>query len=126
MEGRVMQTEFEYKGVKCKIVLNTFGVIKEKSPELKELEEGFNYITQTDWFCGYVRVPEGLEFDSLDLLVHGGVTYDQKEDDGFRWIGFDCIHFGDNMLKCNFPFVEKEVVSLADQILELVNKKEVN
>lgn len=45
---------------------------------------------------GYVRVPEdhpwhGLDYDDIDVDVHGGLTYAR---DG--WIGFDTLHFGDH------------------------------
>lgn len=44
---------------------------------------------------GYVQIPEGhpwrgLDYDDIDVRVHGGLTY---ADNG--WIGFDCLHRGD-------------------------------
>lgn len=41
---------------------------------------------------GYVRVPEGhpwhgLDYDDIDVEVHGGLTYSDGE-----WIGFDTLH----------------------------------
>jgi hypothetical protein len=55
--------------------------------------------------CGYVRVPpnhpaHGQGYDSVDVSVHGGLTFAQVEpcahDDGTGWwFGFDCAHSGD-------------------------------
>lgn len=44
---------------------------------------------------GYVQIPEGhpwsgLDYDDIDVRVHGGLTY---ADHG--WIGFDTLHYGD-------------------------------
>jgi hypothetical protein len=44
---------------------------------------------------GYVRLPEGhpfevLDYDDIDVSVHGGLTFSE---DG--WIGFDTAHAGD-------------------------------
>ncbi len=56
--------------------------------------------------CGYVRVPpghpaHGLGYDSLDLDVHGGLTFaaiepcsDHEDGQGW-WLGFECNHGGD-------------------------------
>ena len=44
---------------------------------------------------GYVRIPEshpwhGLDYDDIDVNVHGGLTYGHGD-----WVGFDCMHLGD-------------------------------
>lgn len=63
-------------------------------------------------WCGYVAVPLGHPFhgrdgDSVDLEVHGGITYSQGchgaichepelgEPDNVWWFGFDTVHYGD-------------------------------
>jgi len=58
--------------------------------------------------CGYVRVPIGHPWygksweDDIDVAVHGGVTFGEKDEpcdkggvDDSWWIGFDCAHSGD-------------------------------
>jgi hypothetical protein len=50
--------------------------------------------------CGYLRVPAGHPWhgkdESLELGVHGGVTFARADtQDGTWWIGFDCAHYGD-------------------------------
>lgn len=57
--------------------------------------------------CGYVLVPEGhrclrqyiadgCSGYNVDLDVHGGVTFVEKDTDGRDyWVGFDCGHYGD-------------------------------
>lgn len=44
---------------------------------------------------GYVRVPDGhpwfgLDYDDIDVEVHGGLTFARA-----GWIGFDTLHSGD-------------------------------
>lgn len=55
--------------------------------------------------CGYVRVPPnhpdfGKDYDSVDVDVHGGLTFGQlepceHEDGQGYWYGFDCAHYDD-------------------------------
>lgn len=55
--------------------------------------------------CGYVGVPKdnhahGKGYDNVDVDVHGGLTYSDKqvpksEPNGLWWLGFDCAHLGD-------------------------------
>lgn len=63
-------------------------------------------------WCGYVGVPVGHpyygeDYDDLDVVVHGGLTYASKcqgdlchtpepgESDDVWWLGFDCGHAWD-------------------------------
>lgn len=63
-------------------------------------------------WCGYVGIPpshsaHGKDEDTLDLSVHGGITYAQEcngkvchipapgEAEHLWWLGFDCAHAGD-------------------------------
>lgn len=46
---------------------------------------------------GYVKIPaghhwHGLDYDEIDVEVHGGLTYGGGQS---GWIGFDCLHCGD-------------------------------
>lgn len=47
---------------------------------------------------GYVKIPDGCPIKhgtyDVDVDVHGGITYNVKED-GEHWIGFDCGHCED-------------------------------
>lgn len=108
---RVFWTE---DGVDCLIIRNRFGVLS-----------------------GYVRADhlEGTSYFDLDVMVHGGLSYDgprcpdrkpEKEDDevGY-WFGFDCGHAGDlcpamtpqlGGVYRDLDYVKAEVVSLANQI----------
>ena len=50
--------------------------------------------------CGYVRVsadhPDAkLDYDDVDVDVHGGLTFRCKTPDGGAWFGFDCAHVSD-------------------------------
>jgi hypothetical protein len=50
--------------------------------------------------CGYVYVPADhpdakLDYDDVDVSVHGGLTFRCKSPDGGAWFGFDCAHHGD-------------------------------
>src|SRR4051812_33030319 len=63
-------------------------------------------------WCGYVGVDpthpyHGRDYDSLDVSVHGGLTYAKEcsghvchvpkpgEPENLWWFGFDCAHSGD-------------------------------
>jgi len=75
--------EWERHGLKC---------VVHRHPTLKHL-------------CGYVRVPDGLDYDKHEAegVPHGGVTYEdslapgvkEQEEEGYTWVGFDCAHYGD-------------------------------
>lgn len=82
------ETDFEVSGYKCKIIFNDdLGMMK--------------------WFCGYVAIPNshpaaGKDYDSIDVRVHGGLTFSKKggedprwPDKNLYWVGFDCAHGGD-------------------------------
>lgn len=59
--------------------------------------------------CGYLAIPQGhelygVEYDNINVEVHGGLTYSNESDEysypvatdeKVWWIGFDCAHFGD-------------------------------
>ena len=48
--------------------------------------------------CGYVEVPDGLDVNINEIECHGGITFNDRWDElptGGRYIGFDCMHFGD-------------------------------
>lgn len=71
--------EFDYKGFLCKV--------------LRTLESSGH-------LCGYVSIPfdhpsYNIDYDDIDLEVHGGLTFSQLFSDNSYWIGFDCAHSGD-------------------------------
>ena len=70
------EATFNYKEIDCRIHRNDFGSL-----------------------CGYCKIPENhswfeKSYDDIDVDIHGGLTFAQKEEDGY-WIGFDCSHYGD-------------------------------
>ncbi len=100
--------------------------------------------------CGYVRVPPGhplfgQDYDTLNVSVHGGLTFGEMEpcaehDDGQGWwFGFDCAHAGDAFYAPEheraalFPSlgdhfwtqaeVERECERLAEQLAEAAGKQ---
>lgn len=64
--------------------------------------DGFNACIRRHGYvghlCGYVEVPDGLSVNVNEIDCHGGITFSDRWDelptDG-RYIGFDCMHFGD-------------------------------
>lgn len=73
--------------------------------------------------CGYVRVPPthpafGKGYDLLDVSVHGGLTFAQREpcsehqDGQGWWFGFDCAHAGDAMLDPSHVSTNPEFLAL--------------
>lgn len=84
-----------------------------------------------EWRCGYVRLPKDHPFSKAyyvdakqfyddpilqTISVHGGLTYDQKDEEGFVWLGFDCAHYGDDRKKQTLEFCVKECESLKEQL----------
>ncbi len=105
------QVEFEYKGYSCSVerhisvdkeslsfLVSQFKDIKQKFPDnplTKYLPLGLGHL------CGYIRIPkghpwEGVDRDSIDASVHGGLTYGERREDRYC-IGFDCAHSGDTV-----------------------------
>lgn len=104
-------------------------------------------------WCGYVGVPAGhpaykQDYDSLDLRVHGGLTYAHQcsgairhkpepgQPDDVWWLGFDCAHCDDSSpgmealsreqgwsqgsgVYRELGYVEQQCASLAQQLKEL-------
>jgi hypothetical protein len=106
---------FVYKNYKCEI---------KRVPEMLHL-------------CGYVSIPKGNKFyekakegyDSLDLSVHGGLTFSELKVSGDIVIGFDCAHFGDlipgrpfmlsSLIQDEYKdmeYVENQIKKLVDQL----------
>lgn len=89
---------------------------------------------ETGWGNGYVVLPKGHKYhgkhyDDIDVDIHGGLTFSEevneeilehwgslltKEDIGCWIIGFDCAHYGDNLITCPKEYVQAE----ADRLLE--------
>lgn len=79
-------------------------------------------------WCGYVGVDSAhplynkydnvFDYHDMDVEVHGGVTYANREKDYLLWIGFDCNHFDDYspyMAKLDAE-IYKHVENLKDEI----------
>jgi len=105
--------EFTYRTIKCFIQRNH----------------------HTGCLNGYIHLPKCLpKIDIYSLIVHGGITYENIEDDGTLVIGFDTNHINDlsitlfdMMLKYNMnshttdvyrtmDFVINEIESLVDDL----------
>lgn len=76
-----------------------------------------------EWYCGYVVLPEDhilydkqTEFDDIimNIDVHGGITYMKDHE-----IGFDCMHYGDSIIKCNKEFVINEIHKMIEQLEDM-------
>lgn len=104
-------------------------------------------------WCGYAAVPpghpaHGKEYDSLDVNVHGGLTYGNRcsgqvchvpkpgESDDVFWFGFDCAHSGDispaydrNLGRYEFEayrdaeYVRRETERLAEQLAAIATQE---
>jgi len=80
-------------------------------------------VMRVGWGNGYVHIPKthplyGKGYDEIDVDVHGGLTYAEKE--GESWVvGFDTAHYGDNEENCSKAFVIKETKKLRNQLIKL-------
>jgi hypothetical protein len=81
--------EWEYKCIKCRIRRNA-----SNEPGL-----GMGQLN------GYVCIPmehpwykkEFNDSEEPTVNIHGGITFQDTEENGEYWIGFDCAHFRDEM-----------------------------
>jgi hypothetical protein len=81
---------------------------------------------------GYIGVPVdhpwfGVDYDSINMDVHGGLTYatdhaPDREADGFWWLGFDTMHPSDTIHNCNVAYVTAEVERMKEQALAVLDK----
>jgi hypothetical protein len=117
------------------------------------IENHFKYIPgfsfEFGWGNGYVLLPKfhpfyGVDYDDIDVNIHGGLTFGQKFDggyflewvegveidgditldnfndfDGYWIIGFDTSHYGDNSYICSKSYVLNETNDLLDQCLDI-------
>lgn len=94
-------------------------------PKYKGYENHMAYHNDglNEWYCGYAVLPENhvlydaeSEFDEriVNIDVHGGITYMNNHE-----IGFDCMHYGDNIINCNKEFVIAEIHKMIDQLIEM-------
>lgn len=84
----------------------------------------------TDWFNGYVEIPEshpvyGIDYQSLDFAVHGGLTFSGHLY-GLKgyFIGFDCNHGWDNSLRNDEEYALIECKNLVHQLMSYDEVKE--
>ena len=104
--------------------------------------KGFEYLitfTHYGTRCGYVAVSPDFKYNTDDISVHGGVTF-EGEDHGAKnllpmpcsdiWIGFDAAHWGDmrdfDKAKKYFGQNEKEMrgINLMEEIHKEVDELE--
>lgn len=67
------------------------------------------------WLCGYVRLNPGQACDTSTIEVHGGITYEEVEEDG-TWIGFDCAHYCDMIEPKDRRYVIAQIVLMIKQL----------
>lgn len=86
------------------------------------------------WGNGYVLIPKnnplhGKFYDDIDVDVHGGLTFSElvdaemvemwkldKEDEGKWCVGFDTMHYADNLSKWTKEKVQEEAEKLKEQL----------
>lgn len=84
------------------------------------------------WGNGYVIIPEGhklngVHYDNIDVDVHYGLTFSEPaksldwaeisdEDSGGWIVGFDTLHYGDDINKWPMEAVEAETERLKEQL----------
>jgi hypothetical protein len=77
---------------------------------------------------GYIGIPPEhpwfvKDYDSIEVNVHGGLTYSanrapNEKPDGFWWIGFDTCHGGDNKFNCDLTYCQREIENLKQQAID--------
>lgn len=108
LEGVNVLETFLHEGFKCAVVRRTYG--------------------SQDHHCGYVLVEKDsplydLDYGTVPISVHGGITYSSRESDGWLY-GFDCCHSDDGRREGDAgwkdaTYVRAETVSMAEQFVIL-------
>lgn len=91
MESKIV-SEFVYRGHPCMV-------------------KRIGLATENHWYCGYVQ--SGY----TNVQCHGGITF-QGSEGGVPWIGFDCMHYGDNPTDHGQAFCEAECKKIVDQLIQ--------
>jgi hypothetical protein len=95
--------EWDYKGIKCEIV--RCAVIEN------------SFLSGLGHLNGYINIPNGhpwehLDYDKIEVEVHGDLTFKETREDGLIMIGFDCAHSDDET-----PFTtEKSLRVMMDSV----------
>jgi hypothetical protein len=76
---------------------------------------------------GYIGVPPehpwyNQDYNHIDADVHGGLTYScyvlpNNSGEGYWWLGFDTIHYGDNKFNCDKTYCEQQLEFLKQQAI---------
>lgn len=99
--------------------------------------KGYEYLITFTYYgtrCGYVAIPADQDYDSNEINVHGGVTF-EEDNHGAKnllptpcsdiWLGFDAAHWGDSrnipLAKKYFGHDEKQNMKMA--IMEEIHKE---
>ena len=82
----------------------SFGPWMDEPDRLQWSQQEFVFIILRSAYghlCGYIRVPKGHPWDGVNynhisgVHVHGGLTFSERDSNGYWWVGFDCAHAGD-------------------------------
>lgn len=77
------------------------------------------------YYTGYVITDKLIPNAEGELDVHGGVTYQKEDANGFMTYGFDCAHWNDSIEVQNEAFAIAECERLADAIAAYVQDESV-
>jgi hypothetical protein len=119
---------FQYKGYQCKIK-NIDSADEYFMTYYLKLKDVSN---RKEWLCGYVELPRGhkyygckdRDFEFLDLVAHGGITFASFDDDAKYYIGIDCNHACDNDKTNTIEFVEENLKEIIDELNIMITMKE--
>ena len=119
---------FQYKGYQCKIknIDSAEEYFMIRDLKLKDVSN------RREWLCGYVELPRGhkyysckdSDFEFLDLVAHGKITFAGFDDDCKFYIGIDCNHSGDDDSINNIEFVKGNLKEIIDELNIMITMKE--
>lgn len=112
---------------------------KERFPEDKAMKlwekDGLKYAIvkhgELEHYCGYVIFPKGPKpYEGggwgLDVVVHGGITFDEVREDGSMVYGFDCNHYRDEERSevRDIDWLTEECERMGDGVKALIRERE--
>jgi len=134
-KGDKVLLDVKYMGISADDIIDSYHELGLDSPiklvKNTWLKRYDNKAINHGWGNGYVRVPDGHEFNGMEYMdipvdVHGGLTFgrDIEEGDyldfskGF-WVGFDTAHHSDTLQRWPVDRVMEETIDLFKQIYGL-------
>ena len=134
-KGDKVLLDVKYMGISADDIIDSYHELGLDSPiklvKNTWLKRYDDKPTNHGWGNGYVRIPDGHEFNGMEYMdipvdVHGGLTFGRYIEEGDYldfskgfWVGFDTAHHSDTLQRWPVDRVMEETIDLFKQIYGL-------